>query len=182
MKKTAVAFLLVGVGVAISAIGIQDWLTPAVFGQGQGGGHGGPNVTVVNTPLPVAITGAGEPFQTSICYAAFNISCGSMPSSFVVPSTHRLTIEEITLHCETLGTATTLLAAVFRTTVGSNTEDHYFEPAPSIPPVATSNRYTKAHQTRLYADAGSTVEIFVNAFGLDGRRCFSSVSGTLTPQ
>jgi hypothetical protein len=133
---------------------------------------------------------ARRPFQTALCNAE-NFLGGSAvchdPGTYTVPSDRRLVIEFVSGSCSTIGSSgagslnglNSLTLQLETTAGGTNVASHIF------PPAIFLGQISLAHQTRIYADPGTTVEFFMGAavgpspFSID---CTITISGyTITP-
>jgi hypothetical protein len=166
------------------AVGVVAMVACALTqAQGQPGFTQDPvPVVVTNTapvPVTVSVKNQEKPFQALICSDSGAISCGNAPESVLVPADQTLTIEFVSASCELLDATNTLLTVNLRTTAGGNTVLHQFGATPVSPPVPTGNRYTVSQPTRLYADGNTEVIASMFVFGLEGRRCFVTLSGHL---
>ena len=138
----------------------------------------------VVSPLPLPVTDADNPgrhpFQAQLCAGCSPTSI--TPSTLTVPSDVRLVIEFVSALCEIQGSASLYDAAV-TTIVGGNTVPHSFAPTPTFV-TATDKRSVITHTTRLYADPGTQVGVFIrlSAGTANVSFCSFSISGyTIAP-
>jgi hypothetical protein len=123
--------------------------------------QGGPNVTVVNTPLPVTMSG------TPVAFTLGNT--GTFLLTTTVPTAQRLVIEYVSGQCDTGGLtfAPKILLLTHTSGVPLN---HSFAPAS---PVAAANIWQMGQVVKIYADQGTSIS--VDLLGL----CFLTFSGLL---
>jgi hypothetical protein len=121
----------------------------------------GPNVKVVNTPLPVTVTNPSIP-GTPVAFVLSPLP--EVPNVFPVPAGQRLVIEYISGACNTGGGITIQL------TTGGFIADHFVTiPSGNIPNMQFG------HLVKLYADPGTNVTVFAPG----GLVCHVSFSGLL---
>jgi hypothetical protein len=112
--------------------------------------QGGPNVTVVNTPLPVTVTNQSIPGKP----LAFTLQVDQgAPASFPVPTNQRLVIEYVSGGCVT-GSPPSPPQVGFATVTSGISNTHFI--AIPISPSVAVNSYELGNLVKVYADPGQT--------------------------
>jgi hypothetical protein len=129
--------------------------------------QGGPNVTVVNTPLPVTVTNP----QGLVVGTPVAFGLGAFPATsntYNVPSTQRLVMEYVSAGCVTPSNTQPPAFNLVAVTNGA-TIMHIL-----ATPFGTSNNWGYGQLVKIYADPGTQVVLNVNS-GV----CVVDVSGQL---
>ena len=110
------------------------------------------------------------PFQTTLV---------SFTSSITLPSDQRLTIEFVTVWCESreIAVGTTFVALMTR--IGETNVNHFFFPRFVLVNDVGLNIYGTTEAVRIYADAGTTVRL--DHMDNSHFRYFVTLSGFLSP-
>jgi len=171
-------------------------LAVAVIGALVGSGTGfaqGPQVQIVS-PLPLPVQQAIQPFQAELCtqVPGGGTLCGTIRSSVAVPANRLLVIEYASGRCPRSGFGLSNgedWAAALQTTAGGTTARHLLHPAvgvaignPQLVSAMELSGFDITQQTRIYADAGSLVELTFEDLGGLGNghiSCNITISGHL---
>ena len=110
--------------------------------------QGGPNVTVVNTPLPVTVTNQAIP-GTPVAFLL------KESTTFTVPTGQRLVIEYVSAVCG--ATAPGVFPGVLLTAVTNGVANQFVLATPFTPPNASL--WAFGHLVKIYADSGTQVQV-----------------------
>jgi hypothetical protein len=115
--------------------------------------QGGPNVTVVNTPLPVTVTNQAMP-GTPVAFTLGDTISPPTPT-FTVPTGQRLVIEYVSAVCG--ATAPGVFPGVLLTAVTNGVANQFVLATPFTPPNASL--WAFGHLVKIYADSGTQVQV-----------------------
>jgi len=165
--------MLLTLGLGVVVVVVSSFPRPAAAAPSD------KTVTIDPTQLPLPVTSAGQPFQTSLC-AGLGVCPPSVPSIYTVPSDRRLVIQFVSGNCVTAGPPNRLRVGIGAFFGGTGADF----PFPLSADPFGSGEINLAQQTLIYADPGSVVLLEVGTGGYSGASavCTVSLSGyTTTP-